>query len=138
MEQSKKKQIMIGVIAACIVLAVAVTLMRSSEKAGLDSVSDSVKVWVKCSNPECNFEYQLGTKEYFKLVQANLDPNSAARTPALACQKCAKTSVYRANKCEECGKIYFPGVASKQYPDKCSECGYSKLEEIKKKANGGK
>ena len=138
MEQSKKKQIMIGVIVACIVLAVAVTLMRSSEKAGLDGVSDSVKVWVKCSNPECNAEYQLGTKEYFKLVQANLDPNSAARTPALTCQKCAKLSVYRASKCEKCGKIFFPGVASKQFQDKCSECGYSKIEEIKKKVSGGK
>jgi len=136
MEQGKKKMIMIGIIVVCIGLAVAITLMRSSEKAGLDSVSDSQMMWVKCSNPECNAEYQIGTKEYFKTIQDNLDPNAPTRTPALVCRKCGKVSVYRALKCEKCGKIYFPGVANRQYPDKCSECGYSKMEDIKKKVSG--
>jgi hypothetical protein len=137
MEQSKKKPIMIGVIVVCVVLAVAITLMRSSEKSGLDSISDSEKTWVKCSNPDCGAEYQIGTKEFFKKIQETMDPNAPARTPALVCQKCSKISVYRAVKCEKCGKMYFPGVASKQFPDKCSECGYSKTEEIKKKRTGG-
>jgi len=137
MEQSKKKPIMIGIIVACIVLAVAITLTKSPEKSGLDSIKDSEMMWVKCSNPDCANEYQMGTKEYFKTIQKSLDPNALARTPALVCPKCGKTSVYKANKCEKCGKIYFPGVASPKFLDKCSECGYSKIEERIKKASGG-
>ncbi|OHB62172.1 MAG: hypothetical protein A2167_01670 [Planctomycetes bacterium RBG_13_46_10] len=122
------------VIALCLILAVVVFLMtRSGGSSGLDGIERGEKmVWIKCNNPKCKTEYQIDQRDYFEQVQEKQKANPLSlQTPALNCQKCGEPSSFLAEKCEKCGKIFFYG-ASKDHPDRCTECGYSKTEAIRK------
>jgi hypothetical protein len=129
----KKKMIMVAVIVVCLGLAAALTFTRTSDKSGIETIDSSEKVWVKCNNPSCGAESEMSAKEYF----ATTDKKRAnpVETPPLVCQKCKQESVYMADKCKNCGKLFFrsrpkPG----EYPDRCSYCGHSYLEDLRKQA----
>ena len=66
MEDGKKKPVMIGVIVVCLAVAGLVTYMRSGDDGGIDSISDDETRWVKCNNPACKAEYEVGLKKYFQ------------------------------------------------------------------------
>jgi len=139
MEDSKKKPIMIGVIVVCLVIAGLVTFARRGGRGGtIDDIPDDRMVWVKCNNPQCKAEYEMGEKAYHKAVQERLDPRSLA-TPALICEKCGKASVYRAEKCKnpDCGVVFFSGSVPNDFADRCPECGRSETEEIRKRRKAG-
>jgi len=130
----KKKLIMVVVVIVCLGLAVAITFMRNSDKAGVASLDSSEKVWVKCNNPSCGAEYQISAREYFETTDKNRkDP---LRTPPLLCQKCKQESIFLAKQCDKCKKIFFPSPAKGDYPDRCTYCGYSRIEELKKRVSG--
>jgi len=134
MEDSKKKPIMIGVIAVCLIVAALVTFARRGGSSGIEGLSDEKLIWVKCNNPNCKAEYQMSEKEYFKGQQERINPLSR-NTPALTCEKCGKDSLYRAEKCENpaCGAVFFRNSVPNDFPDRCPKCGQSKTEEIRKK-----
>jgi len=139
MEDSKKKPIMIAVVIVCLGVAGAVTFMRGGGSGGsIDDIPDDKMVWVKCNNPQCMAEYQMGEKTYYKTVQERTDPRSLS-TPALICEKCGKPSVYKAVKCAnpECGVVFLSGSVPNDFADRCPKCGKSETEEIRKRRKSG-
>ena len=62
MEEGKKKTIMIIIIAACLTLAIAITL--GTRQGGGGGGARKGKLWFKCNSPDCGAEYQLTHKEY--------------------------------------------------------------------------
>jgi hypothetical protein len=139
MEDSKKKPIMIAVIILCLGIAGAVFFMGGGSGGGtIDDIPDDKMVWVKCNNPQCKAEYEMGEKAYYKAVQERMDPRALA-TPALICETCGKASVYKAEKCanSECGVVFFSGSVPNDFADRCPECGKSETEEIRKRRKSG-
>jgi hypothetical protein len=142
MEDSKKKPIMIAIIVVCLGVAIAYTVMRSSGGGGtIDDIPDDKMTWVKCGNPQCNAEYQMGEKAFHKAIRERVDPRTPV-TPALICEKCGKASVYRAYKCTnpECGVVFFANSVPNDFTDRCPKCKHSETEairEARKKAAEG-
>ena len=138
MEESRKKPIMVIATVVCLALAAVITYSRYSGSAGtIDSIPDSEMIWVKCRNKDCGEEYQMGLKAYYKDIMANANP-IAPSAPALICKKCGEPSVYRAEKCEKCGKVFFWASVPNDFPDRCSYCGYSKTETSRKQRTGAR
>ncbi len=136
MEDSKKKPVMIGIIVVCLAVAGLVTFMRGGGPAGIEGLSDADKEWVKCNNPACKAEYEMGKKTYYRELQENINPNPNAPAPALTCNKCNKRSVYGAIKCAnpDCGIVFIEGISGQEYSgDRCPDCGKSEIEESRKR-----
>ena len=135
MEERKKKTIMIAIIVGCVGLAVGITFMRGSDRSGITSIDPGNKVWVKCNNPSCGAEYQIPTKEYFETIEKTC--KSLTQNPPLVCQKCKQESVFLAQECKVCGKVFISGTAKPgDVPDRCPHCGQSYIETEGKKAAG--
>ncbi len=137
MDESKKKPIMIGIIVVCLVLAVVIWQKTMSPKSsGIEGIKRGEMVWVKCRNPACEAGYQIKLKGYLEYLRER--PGSmghvAVSVPALVCEKCGEESVYRAVKCEKCGLVFEKYPVHGDFADRCPECGYSKIEENRRKA----
>ncbi len=137
MEDSKKKPVMIGVIVVCLGVAGLVTYMRSGSGGGIDSLSDDEVKWVKCNNPACNAEYEMGKKKYYQDLQENMNPNPMSTAAvALTCKECNKRSIYGAEKCAnpECGTVFIEGISGQDdFADRCPDCGKSETQESRKR-----
>jgi len=140
MEDSVKKPIMIVVIVVCLGVA-GLVLFSGGNDGGIDSIPESEMKWVKCNNKACNAEYQMSAREYFKELQANLNPNPmASAPPAITCEKCGKPSVFAAIKCSnpDCGKVFIEGSAGQDdYHDRCPACGKSEVEDRANRRKAG-
>lgn len=136
MENSSKKPIMIGAVIVCLLLAVGITFLTSSKDKGLDSLESGQMIWVKCRNTDCGAEYQVDKKEYFRQIE-ELRRGPMEVILAL-CEECGQESISRAEKCENCGLLFFMGSVHNDFTDRCPECGYSKTEESRKKSRGDK
>ena len=83
------------VIAVCILVAVVVFVKtRSGSGGGIDSISDTEQVWVKCK--ACNAAYEMSKKQYLQERTERMQAAGAAGmmvTPPVTCQKCGKTAV---------------------------------------------
>ncbi len=116
-------------------------MRRSGSGGGIGSLSDSEKKWVKCNNPECKAEYEMGNKTYHEECQANVNPNPMATTAtALTCKKCDKRSVYGAFKCPDpdCGTVFIEGISgADDHADRCPDCDKSEIEESRKRRLAG-
>jgi ssDNA-binding Zn-finger/Zn-ribbon topoisomerase 1 len=133
MEDSKKKPIMIAVIVVCLILAVVITFAtRSGDTGGIDDLKRGVMFWVKCSNPDCEHTWQMDRKDYFQYLRDHQDPMSMA-APAIVCEECSEESGYRAEKCGQCGLVFERGSVPHDFADRCPECGYSNVEDMRKK-----
>ena len=133
MEDSRKKPIMIGVIIVCFAVAGLVFFTRGSGGGGgIDDIPDDRMTWVKCNNPSCKAEYEIGEKQFFKAMEERFNPNPNAGTPPLTCEKCSKDSVFQAVKCvnPSCGVVFFR--VTNDFFDRCPECKQSETEEIRK------
>jgi DNA-directed RNA polymerase subunit RPC12/RpoP len=138
MEDSKKKPIMIAVIVLCLGVAGAITYMRhSGSGGGINDIPEGKMMWVKCNNPQCNAEYEISEKEYYKEIQARMNPATMMSTPALICEKCGKPSVYKAYKCPYCGNVFFANSVPNDFEDRCPKCNKSKTEETRKARKAG-
>lgn len=138
MEESKKKPIMIGVIVVCLALALLITFGRRGGSGGIADISPEEMMWVKCNNPDCKAEYEMGKQAYFKYVEEHMDP-MAMVAPPVVCKECGKESVYRAEKCQnpDCGIVFFRGSVPNDFADRCPECGRSETEESRKRRAAG-
>jgi hypothetical protein len=135
MEDSKKKPIMIGVIVVCLTVAGFITYTKhSSSGGGIDDLSDDEMTWVKCRNSECNAEYEMALKGYYKYMEENADP-LARSAPGLPCEKCSKNSAFIAEKCgnPDCAIVFTKGSVPNDFADRCPECKRSETEEIRNK-----
>ncbi|KPL23467.1 MAG: hypothetical protein AMJ75_06035 [Phycisphaerae bacterium SM1_79] len=136
-----KNTVYIIVIVVCLVGAAVIAykyIFSSGTPGGIDDIPDEEMTWVKCNNPACKAEYEMGLKAYYKETEERLQPNSMT-TPALICEKCGKPSVYRAVKCTnpDCGIVFIRGIVPNDFPDRCPECKRSETEEIRKKRLAG-
>jgi len=135
-----KNTIYVIVIVVCLVLAVVIfRATRSGGGSGVEQLKRGEMMWVKCNNPDCKAEYQIDSKDYFTDIEQKVRANPLSlQTPALVCHKCGKESVFRAVKCENCGKMFFYGAVPNDSPDRCPDCKYSKTEaERKARLSGG-
>jgi len=107
---------------------------QRKETGGIDSIPDDKMTWVKCNNPQCKAEYEMSEKQYYKDIQARLNPAAMMSTPALICEKCGKPSVYKAEKCgnPNCGVVFLANSVPNDFADRCPKCGRSENEEIRK------
>jgi ssDNA-binding Zn-finger/Zn-ribbon topoisomerase 1 len=130
MEEGKKKMVMVGIIAGCIVAAVVITVVtRSGGEGGLDSLRKGQEMyWIKCRDPKCENTWQMDKKDYFEYVEKN---RAGFTVPGIPCPKCGGKTGYLAIKCPKCGYIF---EKSPEGGDRCPKCGYSALEEVRKKA----
>ena len=104
-------------------------LTHSPSPGGIESLKRGELTWVKCNNPGCGKAYQIDKKDYFLQIEERMRAHPMSlQTPALICEKCGQESVYRAEKCEKCGKILFSNSVPNDFSDRCPECGYSKTE----------
>jgi len=148
---NKKKFFMVLIIIACFALAATITYKKDvdykkeiSKPSGIETIDPNELIWVKCTNTECNAEYQTGKRAYFEYLQANppspqefaammQDPTKNP-TPALICKECEQETVYRAEKCENCGLVFVRGAVRHDFADRCTACKYSRTEDLRKKA----
>jgi phage FluMu protein Com len=128
-----KNLVYIVVIAACIVVALVVfKFTRSRNSSGLDTLSNTKLVWIKCKS--CNQAYEMGERDYYEALSEKSKASATAMmfTPPLVCQKCNKLSAFIAEKCPTCGEIFFTGSIPNDFPDRCPKCKHSKTEDIRK------
>ncbi len=121
------------IIAACLLVAVLVFIKtRSGGSGGIDSISDTAKVWMKCR--ACGGSYEMNRKQYYKEINEKVTANAAAMmlTPPLTCQKCQKNLAFLAEKCPNCGEVFFSGSVQNDYPDRCPKCKHSAVEDSRK------
>jgi hypothetical protein len=125
MEENAKKTLLIVVAVAC--LAAAGIIMYKTMGGGTTAGQPAGKVWVKCNNPKCGNEYEVSAQEYNTFVMNNGGPRQFMMTGAvpMKCSKCNEDSVFKAMKCEKCGKVFFPGTVEGKAQDTCPGCGYS-------------
>lgn len=141
MEDSKKKPIMIAVIVVCLAVAGWVALRGGGSDGGPDSIPEGDLQWVKCNNKACNAEYEMSKREYYKQLEANINPNPMATGPTpVTCKECGEPSLFAAEKCAnpDCGAIFIQGSAGpNDYSDRCPKCGRSEVEERMKRRTSG-
>lgn len=136
MEEGKKKMIMIGIIVACIVAAIIITVATHSggTEGGIDTLRHGEAMfWMKCRNPKCESTWQMDMKDYFDYIEKH---RVGMTVPGVVCTKCGEDKGYRAEKCEKCGFIFERGAVANDLPDRCPKCNYSASEELRKKARG--
>jgi predicted RNA-binding Zn-ribbon protein involved in translation (DUF1610 family) len=136
MEEGKKKMMMIVVIVACLVAAGIITYStRSRNTGGIESIKRGTEMyWLKCRNPDCEHEWQMDKRDYFEYLNEHREDAPPMSVPAIVCPKCGEDSGYRAEKCEKCGLVFERGSVPNDLPDRCPKCGYSAIEEARKKA----
>ncbi len=100
---------------------------------GIEQLKRGVLYWVKCTNPECEHEWQMDRKDYFMYLRDHQDPMVLA-APAIACPKCSEASGYRSEKCEKCGTMFLRGSVAHDFADRCPECGHSRTEVLRREA----
>ncbi len=106
----------------------------SRSTGGIKSIKGEDLMWVMCQNPNCKSAYQIDKKDYYTQIDEKMRANPMSiQTPALTCQKCGQNSVYRAVKRPKCGHMFFYGKRG-DFDDRCPECGFSKMEDERKKA----
>ena len=128
MEEAKKKSVMIAVIIACLTAAAVITYVSSSRSGGggIETIESGKLMWVKCGNPDCGAEYQIDQRDYFEYIKEH---QAGLARPPMVCEKCGEESVFRAEKCNKCGAVFFYEAIADDLPDRCTECGYSAIEE---------
>jgi len=130
MEEGKKKSVMIAVIIACIAAAGVITYVSSSGSGGgIETIKRGELMWVKCGNSDCGEEYQIDKRDYFEYIKEH---QVGLVRPPMVCEKCTEDSVFRAEKCNKCGVVFFYEAVAGDLPDRCTECGYSQIEEDRK------
>lgn len=100
---------------------------------GIEQLKRGVLYWVKCTNPECEHEWQMDRKDYFMYLRDHQDPMVLA-APAIACPKCSEASGYRSEKCEKCETMFLRGSVPHDFADRCPECGHSRTEVLRREA----
>lgn len=132
MDEGKKKMIMIVLVVACVAAAVVITI--ATQSGGSGKISDIKRgedtVWLKCRNEECGHTWQMDKREFFEYIEKN---RMGMTVPAVICPSCGEDSGYQAMECPKCGTIFEKGAVPGAATDKCPECGYSMIEEMRAK-----
>lgn len=124
MEEGRRKQVMIGVIVACLSLAAYFTFSGGGRPSEREEIAEGATVWLKCLNPRCNrgnTAYEVDKLAYREFQRENMAEDT---TPGMVCEKCGKPSAFQAIKCSSCENLFFAGDAGPGEPaNKCPKCG---------------
>jgi predicted Zn-ribbon and HTH transcriptional regulator len=128
------KNVVYGIIiAACIILAAVVfKFTRPKGSGGIENTSNAKMVWIKCRS--CGQAYEMGERDYYEALAEKSKTSATAMmfTPPLTCEKCGKNAAFIAEKCPNCGEIFFPGSIPNDMPDRCPKCKHSAIEDSRK------
>ena len=142
MDESQKKNLMIGIIVVCLAVGgyLVYANLSGGGGSGINSIDADEKVWVKCTNKDCQAEFEMNKREYLETVEELVRQNPMASYTPVKCEKCGNNSALEAMKCPYCGTVFITGRNSNDYPDRCPKCKKSATEESRnerKKAKGG-
>lgn len=133
MDKKKITLILIALVCCLLLAAVIILTTRSGDLTSIPDLKGEM-TWVKCDNPDCGISYEMARQDYYQLVDKKQRETGSINVPPIACEKCGKESLFRAVKCEKCQAVFFYVSGSvEDYADRCSECGFSKLEDASKK-----
>ncbi len=138
-----KNNIYIIVIVACLLLAGIIgykyTFSSGGGGGGIESIPADSMIWVKCRNPACKAEYEMSQRDFLEYQRENFDP-LARVAPALVCKECSEKSIYEAVKCgnPSCGIVFEKDSVPNDFSDRCPKCGFSKMEDDRKRALKGR
>jgi len=132
------KNVSITVIAVCL-LVTAFMVYRSvsgSSTSGLKGIDPDAKTWLMCKNSGCKASKEMGERDFTAALMAmakNAEPGKRSNA-GLSCEKCGKSSVYRAVKCQQstCQTVFLYGSVPNDLNDRCPKCNVSQTEEIRK------
>ena len=127
-----KKRIILIALACCLLLVAGIIWVARSEKlSGIPDLKGEI-TWVKCNNPDCGISYEMPLRDYYRLVDTQQRKTGGRN---IVCEKCGKESLFKAVKCEKCQAVFFYVFGNAEdYADRCPECGFSKSEDERKKA----
>ena len=136
-----KNTVYIIVIVACLLLAGIIGYkysFSSGSDGGIESIPADSMIWVKCRNPACKAEYQMSERDFLEYQRENFDP-LARVAPPLVCKECNEKSIYEAVKCANpsCGIVFERDSVPNDFSDRCPKCGFSKMEDDRKRALRG-
>jgi predicted Zn-ribbon and HTH transcriptional regulator len=141
MDESQKKNLMIGIIVVCIIVAGYLVYANfTSSGDGINSIPGDEMVWVKCTNKSCQAEFQMKKKQYYEEAEEVMRKNPMASFTPVKCEKCGNTSALLAEKCPYCETVFITDTTPNDFPDRCPKCKKSATEESRnerKKAQGG-
>ncbi|MCU0915734.1 MAG: hypothetical protein MUC88_14395 [Planctomycetes bacterium] len=131
-----KNTIYAAVIAACVLVAVVIFVVRRGGSGGVNDIPDTQMLWVKCT--KCGQGYEMGERQYYRELEEKSKANPSPMPVAmpLTCQKCSKDGVVRAYKCERCSEVFRAGSVQGDFEDRCPKCKNSATE-AKRKARMG-
>lgn len=142
MDDDKKKLIKIIAIAACLVLAIGITVITNSGGGGGSSYDPKAQVTLMCTNEDCGEIFDVTNEEYRDMVRTSMeDEGSGMMMPgmgpmAVECPECGEKSAMKAEVCEKCEEVFIIDYTTiDDYPDRCPnpDCEYSRMEERRKK-----
>ena len=133
-----KKNVSIIVIVVCLLVTsfMAYLSVSGSSTSGLKGIDADAKTWVMCKNSACKASSEMGEREFtaaLVVAAQNSDPGRRA-SAGLSCEKCGKSSMYRAVKCPQsaCQSVFLRGSVPNDLNDRCPKCMVSQTEEIRK------
>jgi DNA-directed RNA polymerase subunit RPC12/RpoP len=129
MDDAMKKKISIGIAVGCITLAVIITV-ATNRSGSVGPVTPTGSATLMCTNPQCGAVFEMERKD---LAKSDGEIGGTAGPPTYKCPKCGQMSARIAMKCAKCGNVFISDYQNLETGDKCPKCGYSALEEAKKK-----
>jgi ribosomal protein L32 len=142
MDDDKKKLIKIIAIVACLVLAIGITVITNSGGGSGNSYDPKAQVTLMCTNEDCGAIVDVTNEEYREMVKTAMEGEGGQgmmMMPGMGplmveCPECGEMSAMKAEVCPKCGEVFFMDYASiDDYPDRCPNCGDSKMEEKRNK-----
>lgn len=131
MDDAKKKQVKIILIASCLILAVLITLINRPRSSG--SSGSKRPMQMLCSNEECNAIFEISPEDMREQMMAKNPEGIMAigmrDMQAFTCIECEEESAFIAAKCSQCDFVHVLSNEPGDYPDRCPECDYSATEE---------
>ncbi len=132
MEEGRRKPVMIGVVVACLVLAVFIWIKFGSGGGGagnIKSIPKDARTRLLCR--ACSASWEMASRDYHKYIRDHI---TGAQTPPLPCEECGEENSYKGVKCGKCDKIFLYGTMANTFADQCPDCGYSQVEVNRKEA----
>ena len=103
--------------------------------------SSNAPITMLCANPDCGVTLEVNRDEYRDMMQEQMENSEGGPMGmmmpgmgpmVMTCTECDEKSLYMARKCEECEEVFIEDYTiTDDYPDRCPECGYSRMEDMR-------
>jgi len=122
------RHLQLKIIGACVCITVAIALFFLF-KPKPDESTTPEHLSLICTNDKCGSDITVSRNEYINLVKQSGYTGAFPNQILLTCSKCGQKSVRVCEKCIKCGKLFLLSYGNKDYPDRCPQCDYSKMEQ---------